>query len=131
MSWHEYGHFLAKRIYGRTDLNYAYYSAVKADGVSVSAYGDSSIAEDFAEAFRVYFATDGGSLDPKSRDLYHNRFQIIDKIVKANPDSIAKFMSKYYAEEAEALKRRRFLYILVGGGGVVGLFVSGAQIHVL
>ena len=128
VSWHEYGHFLAKRVYGSTNLDYAYSQAAKADGTIVSDYGATEIAEDFAEAMRVYFVTDGGRTSPKLRDRLHNRFKIIDKIVKANPDAIEAFMSEFYAMEAEELKKRRFVYVVVGGGAI-GMFITARQVH--
>ena len=92
-------------------------SAIQKDGSSVSEYGDSSEAEDFAEAMRVYIQTDGGAKDPEALNKYANRFEILDSLMKTSMKDRQNIFSKF----KKALEKK----------GVVFVTGAGALTHVV
>jgi uncharacterized membrane protein len=77
---HELGHIKAHHYLGSMDPGVAWDAAIKADGVSVSKYGDTSPDEDFAEAVALYLGTNGGMQMPSLLAKYPNRFKMLDKV---------------------------------------------------
>ncbi len=74
---HEAGHTLHFKIWGGAPGK-LWKLAAKLDGQSVSDYGDVNLSEDFAEAFKVYFA------EPERRAELPHRFALIDTIINPN-----------------------------------------------
>ena len=99
---HELGHVLHIRRFGTSDPGKNWLRAIKRDGTSVSDYGDTDPAEDFAEAMRVYIQTDGGTKDPQAMKDFASRFEIIDKLMKKNKRERASLFDKF--QKALALR---------------------------
>ncbi len=86
-SWlfHELGHFIDFFHSGTGRCKKEWEEMKRLDGNSVSAYGDTNIGEDFAEAVKIYLLTDGGSIHPElGRTKHPNRFRFLDSL--ANRD---------------------------------------------
>ncbi len=87
---HEFGHTIATQAFGTSDPNQSYSRSKQADPYGVSAYGNTSLCEDFAEGIEVYLRTHGGELDPSTRSYFKNRFAFYDEIFNGrNPQSEA------------------------------------------
>ncbi len=78
---HELGHILALKRYRKLTPSRRWLQAIKNDKTAVSHYGLNSAAEDFAEAVRVYLATEGGLKAPEKRRKFAHRFAILDEIL--------------------------------------------------
>ena len=100
---HELGHVLHVKRFGTPDPGKKWLRAIKKDGTSVSDYGDTAAAEDFAEAMRVYIQTDGGTKDSQAMKDFANRFEIIDKLMKKNMQERTSLFNKF----KRAMERRR------------------------
>ena len=85
----------------------AWPSAIQKDGSSISKYGDSSEAEDFAEAMRVYIQTDGGTKDPEALNKYANRFEILDSLMKASMKDRQSAFSRF----KKAMEKRGVVFV--------------------
>ncbi len=83
---HELGHIMALAHYKSFTPNEKWLEATLADGIRVSEYGETSLDEDFAEAMKVYLATEGGLKAPHTRRQFLHRFAILDEILEVDRD---------------------------------------------
>ena len=116
---HELGHVVAIHKTGRFDLRGRAEAAKTADKTKVSAYGETSFTEDFAEAMRVYVASGGGVGDPAALRRFSNRFALIDDLLGV--DTAARLA---IAEEFAKRLAARKIYLLSTTGGVF-VFAGG------
>lgn len=82
---HEVGHIVSGAAWGDAGvgLNWeAWKRAGRSDGTSVSAFGDGSIREDFAEAFNLYMRTKGTAEHDEYRTIFPERFAYIDSLLR-------------------------------------------------
>ena len=84
---HECGHILSLREWGgRGDLRWEGWAwAMKSDGIPISNYGQTSMYEDFAEAFVLYVLLEmkgNKSHEAEIRALMPERFRILDRLVE-------------------------------------------------
>ena len=119
---HELGHILAYRKYKNTRPDVDWEQAIAADDRSISLYGDSSISEDFAEAVRIYLASNGGVNNPKLLQQYAARFKILDEIMQL--DVIAR---EEVVRELQAKMREKGIYWATEFG--VGVAALGLVIY--
>ena len=91
---HEFGHIMAFTHYGSIDgiPDQHWLKAIEADGNDISPQGREDLGEDFAEAMRVYLATEGGLQDPYQRQIFHHRFKILDQILKVDTRQLDKLV---------------------------------------
>ena len=108
---HELGHVLHIKRFGTPDPGKNWLRAIRRDGTSVSDYGDTKPAEDFAEAMRVYIQTDGGTKDLQSMRDFANRFEIIDKLMKKNMQERTSLFNKF----KRAMERRGVAFVTRAG----------------
>ena len=78
---HKLGHVMAYHRYGELTSDQRWHDAIAQDNESVSQYGDVNMAEDFAEAMRVYLETNAGLNHPDIAKKYSHRFAILDEVV--------------------------------------------------
>jgi hypothetical protein len=82
---HETGHAISNTRWG-DDTTKAKWNdwrtARTADGISVSKYGDSSDAEDFAESWMLFSSAYGTALEAEVRILIPNRVKLMDTFVE-------------------------------------------------
>lgn len=102
---HELGHILAIEKYGDQTPDENWSRAINQDDNSVSEYGDTFNSEDFAEAMRVYFETDGGTRKPQMLKEYANRFKILDEIMQVDAN-----VRKEIIEKLEQRMSQRGIY---------------------
>jgi hypothetical protein len=107
---HEFGHLVAQHFSpagGFTPLGWD--AAIKADGRSISKYGDSNGAEDFAESWRVYSGAKVGrptqNDDPATLDEFVTRFPNRAKIILAIANSETAPLVPFAASCAPAAPR--------------------------
>ena len=93
---HELGHVFHWNKFSRLEPEKNWLDAIKKDGTSVSKYGDTNSAEDFAEAMRVYIQTDGGTKDPQVMKDFANRFEILDKLMKQSIKNEPLYLNNSY-----------------------------------
>ena len=92
---HELGHIMAFFRYGlfiREIPDQRWLKAIEADGNDISPRSQCCSEEDFAEAMRVYLATEGGLQDPYQRQIFHHRFKILDEILKVDTRQLDKLV---------------------------------------
>lgn len=77
---HEFGHLIASKIFGQSTPNHDYISIAQKDKFTVSEYGRTNWAEDFAEAVETYLRLNAGKIDPIVRQQLKNRFEFLDKV---------------------------------------------------
>jgi len=82
---HETGHAISNKAWG-DDTTKAKWDdwrkARTADGISVSTYGDSSDAEDFAESWMLFSTAYGTPLEAEVRTLIPNRVKLMDTFIQ-------------------------------------------------
>jgi hypothetical protein len=82
---HETGHAISNKKWG-DDTTKAKWDdwrkARTADGISVSKYGDSSDAEDFAESWMLFSTAYGTALEAEVRTLIPNRVKLMDSFIE-------------------------------------------------
>jgi hypothetical protein len=85
---HETGHAISNKAWG-DDTKKAKWDAWRKartdDGVSVSTYGDSSDAEDFAESWMLFSTAYGTALEAEVRTLIPNRVKLMDSFMQNKP----------------------------------------------
>lgn len=132
---HEMGHLLINKMTGLFSIE-SYNRAILKDGVSVSLYGDSEVAEDLAETFMLYIQTAGGtnnwSAASKNLDLifttdvqirglssieirlkYHERFKFFDDMFDDNKKLKKEFID--YIHSLSAIHMTMIAGSVVGG----------------
>ena len=83
---HELGHVIARHKYNDTATpDQKWQDATLADNISISEYGDTYLAEDFAETMQLYIMTNGGLYYPEFTARYIHRFAILDEIIEVSP----------------------------------------------
>ena len=122
---HELGHVLHVKRFGTPDPGKKWLRAIRRDGTSVSNYGDTEPAEDFAEAMRVYIQTDGGTKDSQAMKDFANRFEIIDKLMKKNMQERTSLFNKF----KKAMERRRVAFVT--RSGVLTHVVVENNVHII
>ena len=85
---HEFGHTVAFKFFGTGHPPPRYLAAMKRDARGISAYGDSALTEDFAEAVRVYLSSDGRRSAPILRRKFAARFEFLDELFKNEPSKL-------------------------------------------
>ena len=81
--YHELGHILANKYYGRWTPDERWREARRADKFVVR-YGANSLSEDFAETFRYYVISEGGLYLPRPREVFPRRFALLDEILEVD-----------------------------------------------
>lgn len=82
---HELGHVIAESggiAKSQPFVPLGWDNIKKNDRTSVSLYGNTNLAEDFAEAMKAYVATDGGTKNVTNLEKFKGRFQFIDSILE-------------------------------------------------
>ncbi len=82
---HELGHVMAWANYQNFTPDRRWTEAIDADERPVSSYGQTHTAEDFAEAVRMYLASEGGLKNTLYRIKFRHRFAILDEILEVDP----------------------------------------------
>jgi hypothetical protein len=77
---HELGHIIAWSLFASVTPSQLYIDRASKDPYAVSAYGQNSWAEDFAEGIEAYLRTNAGLLSPNVRLHLMNRFNFFDDI---------------------------------------------------
>lgn len=112
---HEVGHIVGQNGYGMLRPHPVEWAQISAkDGRSVSEYGDTYTAEDFAESMRVYLESRGGALDATLRQEYKNRFHALDAILKSKN---GKLMAESHWKQTRDFRNRKKLRVLLALGG--------------
>lgn len=88
---HEFGHFVAYKLFQESTPPAEYIRAAETDPVrKVTDYGMTNWAEDFAEAMELYLRTHANGLSGQARRDYWGRFAFLDKIFGyRGPSSVA------------------------------------------
>lgn len=127
---HELGHIVAEAKFGSATPDAKWLKAIESDGVKVSTYGETSTAEDFAEAMRVYMDTDGGVTNPAALQRFAGRFKILDEIMATDVQMRARIMS-----ELKKRSRARGISWALAAGGAGGASLAilrdGDQISIV
>jgi hypothetical protein len=85
---HEAGHFASQQNYGYAHTTQDWQNwqtAMNADRLSPSGYGRSSLDEDFAETYALYFQVRGTPREAEMRALLPERFRLIDQMLGVTP----------------------------------------------
>jgi hypothetical protein len=85
---HETGHAISNKKWGDDTTKAKWNDWRKArtdDGISVSTYGDSSDAEDFAESWMLFSSAYGTALEAEVRTLIPNRVKLMDGFMEHKP----------------------------------------------
>jgi hypothetical protein len=85
---HETGHAISNQKWGddTTKAKWNDWRAARtADAISVSTYGDSSDAEDFAESWMLFSSAYGTALEAEVRTLIPNRVKLMDAFMEHKP----------------------------------------------
>ena len=77
---HELGHNLAKAVWNDTDPGRVWRRAVELNQASVSTYGDTNLAEDFAETVRIYLDRTDSEQSAQDRLKFAPRFAVLDAL---------------------------------------------------
>jgi hypothetical protein len=85
---HETGHAISNKAWGDDTTKAKWDAWRKArtdDGISVSTYGDSSDAEDYAESWMLFSTAYGTALEAEVRTLIPNRVKLMDAFMEHKP----------------------------------------------
>lgn len=102
---HELGHIMDSQLLLYSDQpsmsisnSWRWENAIKADGYSVSDYGDTRLEEDFAEAMMIYLESNGGLDVPFLLNKFPHRFAILDRVIGVTRDERSQIRNRVNAE---------------------------------
>ena len=109
---HKLGHIMLHHRYGGPNPGQNWREAVSKDNESVSRYGDTSMAEDFAEAMTLYLSTNGGLGRSDIVEKYPYRFAILDEIMGVTPSERQRITVRNGLLEEQNLEINHLLELL-------------------
>jgi hypothetical protein len=116
--WHETGHHIARKLWGRPDAVPAqeWVRVMNADAKFVSDYAQSNAAEDFAEVVAAYLQSDAGRLDASLRSQFQHRFELLDRVF-----GVDSHLAEVHAAMQQSMRRLRIGIVGTAGASATGL----------